>query len=575
MDRPTLDAPRPPSPRTVAVLLGLLTAAAFAMRLAGVGFMLPQQYDIHERVWLRQLELIRSGEPEPERDVDFGYYPQLVARLAAALQDAPPAGEPATPAAHAERASADLLLLRRISALISALIVPATWLVARRLLSPGAALLAAGLAGGSVLHLDLSQQARPHAPAAALIALAIAAAIEVARRPTWRSYALAGGAITLGLSVLQSTLAAVPALLAAHVARARGPGDPGMRGLALALLLPLLLLPFSYPFLFAVSAGHDAAELEVAGGELRFFGHALFLERFDGAGFPILARAFADRDPTIAALAAAGLALLAVAAVRSRSRALLRPRPEVAAVLGFAVPYALVAGLYGVVYERFALPLFPVAAVLAASAAARLPARVFAAAAVLLVAFKTAPAAHLAVLRTRPDTLTQAAEWVEANARGPHATVLLGPGIDLPILRTEAGLETLPERDGVPPWQRYLRSVDPLVRERDGFDLHTLLVGDPEGRELALRDADAYVAGLGAHWVLLGMIDDRPILGRLREALARRGRLVARFSPYREGDPDLQPFVSVDEAPQRPEWWYERLLRARRLGPVVEVYALG
>src|SRR4051812_16974661 len=83
------------------VVVAGLTIAAFGMRHTGVRLMLPHQGDPHERVYATQVDRLRSGVADPERDPQFDYYPLLVARVALLTQ--PPS----------ERAPASVPDLRR------------------------------------------------------------------------------------------------------------------------------------------------------------------------------------------------------------------------------------------------------------------------------------------------------------------------------------------------------------------------------------------------------------------------------------------------------------------------------
>jgi len=109
------------------------------------------------------------GEREGQRiATDLGTYPLLLALATSALFDAPPppgAVEGATQAEHRALASKDFRDARLTGALLSLLAVPATFLLARRLVAAPWALFAAALVAVSLLGLYFAQQARPHAAA--------------------------------------------------------------------------------------------------------------------------------------------------------------------------------------------------------------------------------------------------------------------------------------------------------------------------------------------------------------------------------------------------------------------------
>src|SRR5258705_248250 len=139
--------------RSLAVLF-LITAAGLALRLSGVGFLLPQMTESDSRVIHEQVEHLERGDEHPERDRSFGFYPLLIARVTACVFDDAP---PKTPAVdleeHLRRASASHEHVRIVGTILSVLLIPATWLLARWFLSAGASLLAAAFAAGSTLNL--------------------------------------------------------------------------------------------------------------------------------------------------------------------------------------------------------------------------------------------------------------------------------------------------------------------------------------------------------------------------------------------------------------------------------------
>lgn len=554
----------------------LLTLLAAALRLCGAGYLLPHAPEPHERVWLRQLELLRSQAPHPERDVDFGYYPQIPARIALWTQASAAVAPPTTSAEHAAASARDLLHLRRVGALMSALIVPATWLLARAFLGRGAALLAASLAAGSVLHVFLSQHARPHAAGAAATTIALVAAMALARRPSWRTYFGAAAAFALALSVLQSALAVGPALVAAFLVRARSADEPGWRGALVLAALPLATLPVAYPFVFASSAGQDAAELAARDQRLDFSGHMVFLDQFTGLGFAKLARELANYDPVLLLMACAGV-VAALFAARRLAREV--DRRALVVVAAFALPYALVVGLYDVTYERFALPLVPVLALFGAFAVAcvRTPALRIVATCVVGVA-ALAPSMQLARVHARADTQSDLAAWLDASPRQRASMLWLAPSLDVPLVRDDASLAVVHKAASAKSatWLRYQAGLDVATRERIGRPIATLFARDVAGAERAASDPDAFLSGLGSCRIAMrpDLAAQRAPLRSLREALRARGRLVARFSPYASDDDETRPFDYADDWQKQRRWWFALLWLAERPGPVIEVFEL-
>jgi hypothetical protein len=91
-------------------------------------------------------------------------------------------------------------------------------------------------------------------------------------------------------------------------------------------------------------------------------------------------------------------------------------------------------------------------------------------------------------------------------------------------------------------------------------------------------DPRGFVRSLGPGYVALEVFQDRgnDVLATLRSAFAAEGKLLARLSP--DADPDLSDFpldFQDDRSRRVPLPHYTvRVLRARAVGPVVEIYTL-
>ncbi|HVS11369.1 MAG TPA: glycosyltransferase family 39 protein [Planctomycetota bacterium] len=554
-----------------------LTLAALALRLTGIDFGLPVALEQDCKIPL-QVELLESGEEHPEEDPEFRWYPLLVARLAALG----PTKAEAAPGAPLERqlaaAARPHVIVRMTVALLAVLAVPGTFLLARAFLSPGWSLVAAAFVAFSLLGQSFAQQSRPHAPAAALFLLAVLAALRMRRRPSWGSYLLAGVAAALALGTLQSAVLLAPALAAAHLLR-EGPRRILDPKLALVLLPIALAVPAFYPFL-QMGSGGDVLELG---------GHLIFLEQFNGRGFIALARALSSYEPVLLALAAAGALALALPRKRDGSRASAARRADLAVALAFALPYVAVFGLYERTYERFALPLVPYFACLAAYALARLAERIPVSsarrplAATLLASLALAlPAyacARLAWIRARPHTSEHAARWVAEHVNPEYDVLLFPPTLDLPIFRAPEGLahggRTAAELRHLP-WARY----QALHPERPEGARAWRLRWMPLEAGLAAIAADParWLAGLGGDWAVIEVFAGNrvhPSGTRIREALRRRATRVARFSPDGQDDYSEHPLGYQDETSVPAPHFLRRVLQARGTGPVIEIYRLS
>ena len=121
----------------------------------------------------------------------------------------------ASAAEHLRYASKDYVDARITAALLSALIVPATFFLARRFTEPRFALLAAALVAGSLLGTVFGRQARPHAPAAALVACAVLTHLRLLERPSLAAWIAVGAVTALAIGTLQSAVALAFPLAAA------------------------------------------------------------------------------------------------------------------------------------------------------------------------------------------------------------------------------------------------------------------------------------------------------------------------------------------------------------------------
>jgi 4-amino-4-deoxy-L-arabinose transferase-like glycosyltransferase len=161
-----------------------LTLFAMGVRLWGLDHLLPHRLEPDRQVAQQVLLLEQGLEAEADARV-MTKYPWLLARLTT-LGFRPPAIEadatPRTLAEHRRRASAVSLRVRMWVAFLGALAVPLTWWLARLLLSSGGALLATAIFATSLLHLDFSQQARAHVPAATFVLACVACAAHAAAR---------------------------------------------------------------------------------------------------------------------------------------------------------------------------------------------------------------------------------------------------------------------------------------------------------------------------------------------------------------------------------------------------------
>jgi hypothetical protein len=617
--------------RRAGTWVALLTLFALALKLATLDFGLPYSQEPDPHI-LGQVEAL-SKESVTDSDIYYSsIYPHLLAR-AAMLAGAKPvsgAGPDASLERHLEAASALHERVRLVIALISVLLVPATWWIARAFLERRYALLAAAFVATSLLALQFSQQARPHAASAALIALAVAAALRLRRRGDTLSFCIAGLAAAAAVASLQNGAAVLLACFAAYLLRE---GTSGWRRwLDARLLIPIALLAAAvrvfWPYLF-VPAPPDALERssapeatssagtfvalglgvllivvgaigaalaslarppsklhERASGVLVLVGAVLVwtvrnetlqiawqtidLKHFHGQGLPTLAASVWYYEPAVLVMSIAGVGawLFARGAPGERSQESVK---DLLVVLSFALVYLVVIALYAITQQRFALPLLPFTAALSAYAiraiARKMGPRAAAAVAVIALAVPATACLGYTGMRLRPHTQAQLATWIRAHVDREHERVAIHPQYDVPLARAAADLG--PKSVTFSPWFQYqTRYLDPRWGgERWGLEA---LYSDRSRWPGILRDPDAYVASLQADFAVVpggtGQVAT-PLVVAVREALGRAGELVLELPA--EERPPVSGFSGLDT----PHFtWF--VWTARWFGPQLEVYDL-
>jgi len=529
-----------------------IVLAALALRLHGIGFGLPHMTYRDGMVVYTQVKEIRTGDPELRKDEFWGYYPQVTARFAALFSDAElaPLERPLDLEGHVARASQPWIALRRTSVLLSLLTVVGAYWIARRFLGIGGSLLAAGFAATSLLHLSFSQQEKPHGPVSGTVALALAAALWLAEKPSAVRMLLAVVAAVLAACTLQSGAIALGAL---GVLWCLWWTDRPRPLAALAGAIPLLLVVgglcvrFFYPFHFvdgvAPSPEHAQQDREAV---LDLAGHPLFLEGFDFSGWKVVLSTLMSYDPSLLVFGLVGIGFFAVdrlngvAADPPRRRAL-------AVLLGFALPFLFVLVAYDakVTFERFLMPAMACLACLAAYGAARiartLPASlrrapVLLALGLLAVAPATAAAWKLSSVRAAPDTWTQVAQWIRANV-DPAASVYTVPYIDVPLFKDEESLRQSGRTEEINYWARYARQIPEGMRTGPSYRI-VIPKSPKRAQEEFGDDPLAHLRSLGADYVVVQAASEESrnvLLAKIRKQLAEQEELVFRTSPI--GDP--------------------------------------
>ena len=353
-------------------------ALATALRLWGIRWGLPDEthlfsYHPDEFHSLRGALALAAGDPNPHFFNYGSLYLYLVA-IVCLWHDAVLGGADLLGAllkgetAHAEMA-AWVLNARLIVVACAVATVGVAWAAGRRLAGPAGGVIAALLIALLPMHVLHSHYATVDVPQALFIALCLWFTLRLAAEPTRRHYLLAGLAAGLAASVKYNGALVILAPLLAHVLLpgsglrpgwGRVAGMLGVMALAFAATSPFVLLSWQEAWrdisfeLTHMREGEWPIKEVYPNGWLFHLHPALFL-----------------------ALAALLL-----------SRGELRRRLLPIVVFGFA--WWLMIGAAGVRYERYAMPLEPVAALCAAGVWAavrgrfRLPARCLAAAALVV-----------------------------------------------------------------------------------------------------------------------------------------------------------------------------------------------
>ncbi len=566
----------------VALALVALMAFAFFVRFDGHGSRLPHAPEPDSVVFYAQVRAIERGVEHPEQDPIFGFYPLLLSRCVTWFSSPRVASSDGSLEDDLAQASDVHRRGRTVVALLSTLSVPATFLLARVFLSTGWSLLAAAFMATSVLNIWFAQQFRPHAAAASFALLAVLAALELARRGRPRDYVACGVALALAIGTLQSGLALLLPFVTAIFVRRIVSRDLSIVWTLVALALVAVSVRVFYPFMFAESHGQDAAQLGLEGSDLNLSGHVVMLHLFNGGGFRKIVEALVGYERWLLAFAGVGAVLMLHCLFTSKRRMDKARMCELLVILAHALPYLIVIGVYQRTYQRFVLPLLPYMACLAAYAVMRaaslmgnrLGAASLAGLAIIPPIFG---ALHLALLRNRPDTGTLAAEWLREQDLS-RARVFVLPTIDLPLRRSSAALAALPKDFGarMSPWLDAQVAGELSAAPRETFDLYTMPIPADDSRARIMMDPAEYVRSLGADIAVIEVFEPshRMVLAAIRDGLAREGRLVQRISPDAVDTGSNMPLSYQDD--ELPEYvaWRQRAMRARALGPVLEIYDL-
>jgi hypothetical protein len=560
--------------------LVLLTLAALVVRLVGIGFGVPVWEEPDSDI-VGHVDMVRTGATLAAVEHPEQQYPHLITDIARWLPAGPrpdAAGAPRTLDENLHDAAWTYIQVRTVVAVIASMLVPLTFLLARKFVASGWALFAAALVAGSLLDQSFAQQARPHAVAATLFALAVLADMQVVRTGSWRAYIAAGIATALSLGSLHSGLATLVPGLAAHGLRQDGGKRRLDAKLAVSIALCVGAVFAFYPFLFE-GQGPTAT---VDGEGVRQAEHIVSLTQFYGRGFRVVAQVMWNYEPALSVLLACALSVWIATRGKGPASA---ERGELWVVLWFVLPYLLVIGLFERTYERFVIPLLPFFAIFAAWGLQRasqfVPRKLVIAFAALALSVGAAATVKLAYLRSKPDTLGEVAQWIAALPEAATQRVYISPSpptFDVPLFRQAPGLLLNGHRPHLPltPWTAWQARVPDELAPAPRYDLRW--IPRPPGGRAEFGD---HIASLAPALFVIEPHEKfnlQPMLVAMRDSLRAHGTRVARFSP--DVDPEttelelffhLSDHFNEEEDIDWPHFTW-RLLRARAIGPVVEVW---
>lgn len=582
--RESSNEPSPLGRREWLALL-VLTAVALAVRCLGIDRMLP--HFLEPDVFVAAHASALRGDADLLTLVDFRErYPSLIAHVASALPRGPvPAvtvPEDDALAVHLRAASMPYLQVRTLSAVLSALLVPLTYMLARHWLSVRGACVAAALLATSLLHMTHSMQARPHGIHATLALGAVLLAERASRRAGFAPVAVACVAAAAAVATLQTGMFVLPPLCVALFVRA----SSWWKGLASAALAAAVVIAVAAPF-YPAWIQVDAEGIRLAGSG----GHRLDFSNFNGRGVSSAVGHLWAHDPVLLVTAVIGALAILIGSLRDEGGALhARARERSTWVFAsYALPYALVLALNEETYDRFLLPLLPYCACAAAAGVLRiaragrvLGARGEIALAVVLTALPAIPAALLARIDVARDTFEQTAAWLrdgwQSDARNSDpasgAIVTTAPLV-LPVWTAPPPSDARPGTlsTGAWPWLHYQSILDRAASRGREYDLRMIPLDvvfrtGPDGD----AELQRWLDGAAAQYAIVELSPRTvgwPMTWRLRELVQRRGELV--WSAAGESDEwgKLGPLGYQGNRAMP-----VRLFFASALGPQLEVYRL-
>lgn len=512
------------------LLVAALTLAALLVRLHSIDFALPyfQESDPHI---FEQVDLLRQPHLDAAQVERASIYPHLLARTVLLFED--PLAPPADPAQlslaeHLEHAGGLHVLVRTIVACFSVLLIPVTWLIARRFFDTRWALFATALSATSLLALQFGQMARPHGFAAPLAGLAVAAAVRLRNRPNLGSYVLVGLAVGAALAALQSALAVLIPFAVAFVLRDREQRRWFEPRVLVTLGLIAGFIRVFWPFAFGESSSGESARIE--DGTIHLSAQTMSFAEFTGEGFRTVWMTFWYYETTAFLLCGLGVAVWCARALRGKLRS--GHGRDLLVVLSYVLPYLIVVSFHERAQQRFVIQLVPLAACGAAFGLRAISGRHARVAMALALSVPLIATGRFAWLRAEGHTLGQAAQWLRENADPETDRIGVHLTFDLPFARRAENLfqESGEWRKGIfTPWQFHQVTVMGPDWPGERWFLHSLYVPAEIKPPEVQADPEAYLRRLELDYVILPGehgASFHPMLQAVRAAAANIGTLV-------------------------------------------------
>jgi hypothetical protein len=556
--------------------LSAVTVAALGLRLLGLRYGLPAVYNPDEVAIMSRALAFAKGDLNPHNFL----YPTLFFYVLFAWEGLTALAAVATRAVDSFGAFQREFFVdptrvyvagRLLTAILGTATVGATFALARRLAGPVAGLASAVAVAVSPLHVRDSHYVKHDVPVTLLIVLAC-----LAYERLWRTFpaetgtfeevrhgeVVWAGAITgLAFSTHYYTIFLAIPLAWSAARRAASPAE-AIRRVGLAAIVSAAIFFVCSPFILVEPATAlrdiQANRVIVVDRAVGSLGYAETLARYAG----MLVRDTLGWPFVLAAV------IGALAMVREDAR-------RAAWLLAFPAPFFLfIASTYPA--SRYLVPLVPFLAVFAGICIAKVAQpdpRAAVALTALLAVVPSTTSIRTDLFMRQTDTRTLARQFIDGHL--PDGATILTQPYSVPLEPTAASLREAVQRSGkdLPTKTRlqierapYPAPAFRLIYLGRGLDadkvylpLETLATADP----LSLLRAE-HVAFV----VLKRYNDEAPAMLPLTAALARKGRRLAVFSPYREGEATRpEPFLHNTDA---------RITGAlERSGPIVEIWQVN